>query len=273
MQFMMITNQPSIAEYIERNGVHRIFLDQEVLGKKERQGHLNTHKASHSNEDVRAVREKISCAELMVRVNPLNPGSKEEIDNAIAYGAQRLMLPMFSDVEDVLRFRKLVAGRVPITLLAETEQSLKCLVNWIEQLDIGRDEVHIGLNDLSLDLGMKFLFEPLARGIIDEASQVLNRAGITWGFGGVARVGSGELPAEKLLGEHIRLGSTRVILSRAFHQNANSVESLLQQVAFEEEIRSLNYWVQKWTSASQSQLAKNSADVAEIIVNISEKLK
>lgn len=41
-------------------------------------------------------------------------------------------------------------------------------------------------------------------------------AGIKYGFGGIARVGAGELPAEMIIREHYRLGSTMAILSRSF---------------------------------------------------------
>ena len=36
------------------------------------------------------------------------------------------------------------------------------------------------------------------------------------GFGGIARLGFGMLPAEHVIAEHYRLGSTAVILSRSF---------------------------------------------------------
>ena len=40
--------------------------------------------------------------------------------------------------------------------------------------------------------------------------------GIPYGFGGIARIGEGTLPAESIVMEHYRLGSSRVILSRSF---------------------------------------------------------
>ena len=54
LNFMMITASPDIAAFIEQHGVVRIFMDQEVMGKAERQGHLDTHKAAHSVEQVEA---------------------------------------------------------------------------------------------------------------------------------------------------------------------------------------------------------------------------
>ena len=37
-----------------------------------------------------------------------------------------------------------------------------------------------------------------------------------FGFGGIARIGEGDLPSDNILGEHVRLGSQSVILSRTF---------------------------------------------------------
>ena len=39
---------------------------------------------------------------------------------------------------------------------------------------------------------------------------------IPYGFGGIARLGFGMLPAEHVIAEHYRLGSSMAILSRSF---------------------------------------------------------
>ncbi|HSP31501.1 MAG TPA: aldolase/citrate lyase family protein, partial [Halomonas sp.] len=205
LNFMMITASPDVASFIEQHGVTRIFMDQEVIGKAERQGHLDTHKAAHSLEEIAAVANVLKQAELMVRLNPLHASTRQEIDAAIAHGAQRLMLPMFSSRAEVVEFMDMVNGRVPVTFLVETAASLVRLPDWLGLLTPGRDEVHIGLNDLSLSLGLNFLFEPMAARLLDPAAAVLNQAGVTWGVGGVARIGQSELPAETVLGEHVRL--------------------------------------------------------------------
>src|SRR5690625_5302224 len=109
---MMITASPEVAAFIEQHGVARIFMDQEVLGKAERQGHLDTHKAAHSLEEIAAVAGVLKQAELMVRLTPLHTGSADEIGAALDHGAQRLMLPMFTTRREVEQFLNLVAGRV-----------------------------------------------------------------------------------------------------------------------------------------------------------------
>ena len=60
------------------------------------------------------------------------------------------------------------------------------------------------------------MFELLAVGTVDLLCMMFKSAGIPYGFGGVACVGAGALPADSILKEHYRLGSSMVILSRSF---------------------------------------------------------
>lgn len=60
------------------------------------------------------------------------------------------------------------------------------------------------------------MFEFLADGGVDALAVKLRAAGIAFGFGGIARIGGLVPPAERILAEHFRLGSTGVILSRSF---------------------------------------------------------
>ena len=271
IHYMMITSSPEVAAFIEQHGVARIFMDQEVLGKAERQGHLDTHKAAHSLEEIAAVAGVLKQAELMVRVNPLNPHSHEEIQAALDHGAQRLMLPMFTSRADVELFLALVDGRVPVTFLVETPQSLVRMPDWLPLLKRGRDEVHIGLNDLSLGMGLNFLFEPMAGRLLDPAAERFNAAGVRWGVGGIARIGQGELPAETVLGEHVRLGSRWVILSRAFHQGASSSAELLQNLDFPAEIAKLREAEACWRKASPETLLANQQALAECAFRLGRK--
>ena len=64
--------------------------------------------------------------------------------------------------------------------------------------------------------GMKFMFELLADGTVEKLCRKIADKGLKYGFGGIARVGYGVLPAEYIIGEHYHLGSTSAILSRGF---------------------------------------------------------
>ena len=273
LNFMMITASPEVAAFIEQHGVARIFLDQEVLGKAERQGHLNTHKAAHTLQEISAVADVLRQAELMVRINPVNTKTLDEINAALDHGAQRLMLPMFTTRDEVELFLKWVNGRVPVTFLAETPQSIVRLPDWLTLLKPGYDEVHIGLNDLSLSMGLNFLFEPMASRLLDSPAKYLNDAHIRWGIGGVARIGQGELPAEVVIGEHVRLGSQWVILSRAFHQGASSSSDLLQTLNFPSEVSKLRDAEVSWREAGLDALLDNQQVLAKCAFHLGREAK
>lgn len=215
---MYITNEPRVAHIAEENGVDRIFVDLEVRGKEERQGHLDSVKSHHSLADISRVRETLTSAELLVRCNALYEGSRAEIDEIISRGADIVMLPMWGSVDDARRFRDYVGGRTRVLLLLETIAAEQALDEVL--LLEGIDEVLIGLNDLHLQYRQKFMFELLANGKIDELMGKLKGAGKTCGFGGIAGLNQGLISGRNILTEHYRLKSDMAILSRSFCDTA-----------------------------------------------------
>ncbi|MCR4594336.1 MAG: aldolase [Clostridiales bacterium] len=214
LELMYITNRTDVAALAEKAGVDRIFVDMEYIGKDKRQGGLDTVQSHHTVEDIKKIRPVLSSSKLLVRCNPINPGSREEIDSIADAGADIIMLPFFKTAEEVKDFISMVNGRMRTCLLIETDSAAE---NIDEILEVpGIDEVYIGLNDLHLCYGMTFMFQLLADGTVEKLAEKIKKKGISFGFGGVARVGTGILPAECIFGEHYRLGSERVILSRAF---------------------------------------------------------
>jgi len=216
LRFMLITASPERAAEAERAGVDRIFVDLETLGKRERQAGRSTVISGHTLEDAARVRKVLGSSALLVRVNPLHEGTAAEVEGAIGAGAGLLMLPMLRSAAELGAVSRLVAGRAELVALVETREAAE-RIDEVAAVP-GLSEIYVGLNDLSLSLGLDFLFEPLASGLVDRLAAAARRAGLPFGFGGVARVGEGLLPAELVLGEHLRLGSTAVILSRAFHE-------------------------------------------------------
>ncbi len=215
LKLMYITNDPTVAKIAAEAGVDRIFIDMEVLGKTERQGGMDTVRSHHVPKDIAAVRAAVGGrAAIMARINPLNPCSRAEIDASVENGADVIMLPMWRTADDLRRLVYMVGGRAKVMPLLETDTAADNLSEAVK-VD-GIDQMHIGLNDLHLCYHQKFMFQPLADGTVDRLCSVLREAGIPYGFGGVGRPGSGMLPAEYILGEHYRLGSQYVILSRSF---------------------------------------------------------
>lgn len=235
LKLMYITNQPEIAEIAEQNGVDRIFVDLEMIGKQERQGGMDTVQSKHSIEDIVKIKQVAKNAEVLVRVNPIHEktdeysSSKEEIDAVISAGADIVMLPYFKSVEEVKKFLEYVDGRVKTMPLVETPEAV-AVIDEILSLS-GIDEIFIGLNDLSLGYGKKFMFELLADGTVEKLCFKFKQAKIPYGFGGIAAIGEGMLPAEYIIREHYRLGSTCVILSRSFcDTNKEKRKEIIQSV-------------------------------------------
>lgn len=237
IKFMFITNQADMATFVCKHGVQRIFIDLETLGKQERQGHLNTVMSAHTLEDLAALRQAVPDAELLVRINPLNPGSFDEINAVIELGADLMMLPMFHRCEEVSTVTQMINGRLPLIPLVETPGAVSVLSDIVEVPGVA--EIYIGLNDLSLALQFKFMFQPLVNGMLEKMAHILRAKSIPFGFGGIARLGQGKLSAELIMAEHLRLGSSCVILSRAFHGYANNLEELKHNIDFGAEIKRL----------------------------------
>ncbi len=220
LKLMYITNRTEIAQIAESSGVDRIFVDMEYIGKASRQGGLDSVKNHHIAEDVKAMKEAVESAEVLVRVNPIHEAtadycsSQEEINAVIKAGADIIMLPYIQSVDEVKTFIDLVDGRAKTMPLIETPESVDALD---EILEIpGIDEIYIGLNDLSLGYKKKFMFELLADGTVEKLCLKCKLKGIPYGFGGIASLGNGMLPSEYVIREHYRLGSTSAILSRSF---------------------------------------------------------
>ena len=220
LKLMYITNKPEIALIAEKSGVNRIFVDMEYIGKSDRQGGMDTVQSNHTIDDVRKIRQVLNKAELLVRVNPIHSAtqsylsSQEEIEQVIESGADIIMLPFFKTIEEVKNFLEFVGGRVRTMLLLETPESVEILDEILELPGI--DEIHIGLNDLSLGYNKKFMFELLADGTVEQICNIIKMKGLPFGFGGIAALGKGKLPAERIIAEHYRLHSSIAILSRSF---------------------------------------------------------
>lgn len=249
LKLMYITNRPDVAEIVEAAGVERIFIDMEFIGKSVRQGGMDTVQCHHTIEDICAVKRVLKRSQIMVRCNPIHEktaeycSSKEEINAAIEAGADILMLPYFKTAAEVREFVHLVDGRAKTLPLVETPEAVSC-IDEILEID-GIDEIFVGLNDLSLGYGMKFMFQLLIDGTVERLCEKFKAKGIPYGFGGIAALGKGMLPAEKVIAEHYRLGSTCAILSRSFC-NTNVITDLEEvHSIFDAGLKDIRAWERK----------------------------
>ena len=113
------------------------------------------------------------------------------------------------------------------------------------------------------------MFELLADGTVERLCKTIQTSGIKYGFGGIARVGYGMLPAEYIMAEHYRLGSTAAILSRGFC-DANLVEDPKTiEGVFIEGVKNIRKKEVELADYTETQFAENQTilkrKVAEII--------
>lgn len=267
MNLMILAADPQSAIEAQNAGVDRIFYDLEWIGKAERQHGRNTVKSNNNIDNIPAVRKVLNKSELLVRTNPIHAYSKEEVEKAIAYGADVLMLPMVMDHHDVEQYVEMVAGRAKVCIMIETAAAMARLDKILSVP--GVDELFIGLNDLHISMGLTFMFELLSDGLVEYIAQKCNKVGMPFGFGGIARIGEGDLPSDNILGEHVRLGSTSVILSRTF-KGVVGVDKNARKIDLSEEVLKVrNHMddINKWTLGQHSENRKKIADAVDFVVN------
>lgn len=269
-KLMYITNKVEVAEVAQKYGVDRIWIDLEVNGKEERQKDMDTVKSKHEIQDIGEIKPIIKSSELLVRVNPIYEKSKWEIDQVIEQGADIIMLPYFKTATEVEKFIEYVDGRCKTMLLVETPEAVQN-IDSILNID-GIDEVHIGLNDLHLGYKKKFMFELLTDGTVEYLCNKFKEYGIkSYGFGGISRIGSGELPAEDILTEHYRLGSTIAILSRSFCNTAKITDINEIEELFKTGVSDIRKKEEEIELYSQEKFEENQKEVEKIIKKIVSK--
>ncbi len=271
LKLLYITKDPAVARIAQAAGVDRIWADMEYIGKAERQGGMDTVQSCHTIEDVRSVRAAVTTSQLLVRVNPIHKAtadycsSEQEINDVIDAGADVIMLPFFKTVKEVRTFLDIVDGRIPTQLLLETPEAVE-VVDEILKLP-GVDEIHIGLNDLSLGYGMKFMFQLLADGTVDMLCGKFRAAGLPYGFGGIAAPGQGIVPAERVIAEHYRLGSTCAILARSFCNTSIITDLKEIERVFQTGVKAIRDFEEKCADG-EIDFDANRAEVCEIVQHI-----
>ncbi|MDO4465977.1 MAG: aldolase/citrate lyase family protein [Bacillota bacterium] len=277
LNFMYITNDPLVAQIAQDSGVDRIFVDLEYIGKTARQAGKDTVISKHTLEDVKAIRKVVSSSKLLVRVNPIHEkaeedmGSQDEINAVIEAGADIVMLPYFKTAKEVETFLSFVNGRAKTMLLLETKEAVDVLDEILMLPGIG--EIHIGLNDLSLSLHKTFLFETLADGYVENICRKIKEHKIPFGFGGIARLDYGNVPAQLIVKEHYRLGSTRAILSRAFCNAKNESYDSIRTI-FEKELKKIKELEQECASydTNSAYFLENKEELRKAIQGVLQKM-
>ncbi|MBO5848533.1 MAG: aldolase [Bacteroidales bacterium] len=271
-ELMILADTPETVEIAQEAGVDRIFYDLEYVGKAERQHGRNTVLSYNDIEKIPEIRKIVTTSKLLVRTNPIHAYTAMEVEKAIQYGADILMLPMVMDHHDVEKYVQLVHGRAKVCIMIETAAAM-ARIDKILAVP-GVDELFIGLNDLHISMGLTFMFELLSDGLVEYIADKCNNAGIPFGFGGIARIGEGMLPSDYILGEHVRLGSSSVILSRTF-KGVVGVDTNARPVNLKEEVdkvRKKIVDIKTWDKEAYTNNRKKIEEAVDaVIVKMKEK--
>lgn len=213
-----ITNNIIEAQIVDDLDIDWIFIDLEIIGKKERQLGRDAVFSNHSLSDVHKIKIKINNTKILVRCNPIGIWSKDEFDEINSRGSEidMVMLPYFKTIEEVKVFIDLIdTSKIKPALLVETIDAINNLDEILKIFPFSY--IHIGLNDLNIERGTISMFEPYVDGLIKKISSICIKNNQIFGIGGIGKIAADMSPSPKhLLNEHIRLNSKGVILSRSF---------------------------------------------------------
>lgn len=270
LKLMILAADPKSALDAQNAGIDRVFYDLEYIGKEARQHGRNTVKSFNNIDDIPEVRKVLNQSELLVRTNPIHAYSRQEVEKAISYGADILMLPMVMDQHDVEQYVQMVNGRAKICIMIETAASMARLDKILAVP--GVDELFIGLNDLHISMGLTFMFELLSDGLVEYIANKCNKAGMPFGFGGIARIGEGDLPSDYILGEHARLGSSSVILSRTF-KGVVGVDANARPIDLNEEVGKVRNRMNEFENWAMADYQENRLRITEAVDKIVNKIQ
>lgn len=235
--YIAITNDPNLAQNLSECGIQQIMVDTEIMGKVERQGHKDTIISDHSLNDIIVLKDLSLEAEIICRINPFHKGTFDEIDTAIRNGADVIMIPMITSMENYQSMVDRIHDRAEVLPLIETPYSFFKLS---EILDYSKlTQIHFGLNDLCISLGMKNLFEVLLSQTFQDTVSNVKTSGLTKGIGGIGDPQiSQKVSPLALLNMYQKCGSNSVILSRSFFTNSSEKEYIMRSLEiFENSIK------------------------------------
>lgn len=210
MDLLLFTVDPFWGRDVVTAGAAGIVVDWERRGKARRQQGENTQINQDTPEDLTRMRAATDGL-LVCRINGYGPWTPGEVDDAVARGADEILLPMVRTVEEVDRTLDLVAGRCGLGILVETQDAVD------RSADLARrplSRIYVGLNDLRIDRRSTELFRPLVDGTVDAVRATVEQP---FGVGGLTLPGGGfPVSADLLAAELVRMSTDFTFLRRSF---------------------------------------------------------
>jgi len=210
VDLFLFTVDPAWGADVVAAGATGIVVDWERRGKVRRQLGENTQINADTPEDLARMRAATD-GRLLCRINGAGPWTAAEVDEAVARGADEILLPMVRSTEEVDRTLDLVAGRCGLGILIETQAAVDRAAA-LARRPLSR--IYVGLNDLRIDRRSTEIFRPLVDGTVDAVRAEVAQP---FGVGGLTLPGGGSpVPSDLLAAELVRLEADFTFLRRSF---------------------------------------------------------
>lgn len=214
---LLFTTDANLAVAAVQGGAGGIVIDWERRGKAERQLGADTLVSQDTPGDLERIRAAVS-APVVCRVDAIGSGGAAQIEEAIALGADEVLLPMVREPREVSWALDAAAGRCGVGVMLETREALNC-TEALAVLPVTR--FYVGLNDLAIERGTASIFTPLIDGTIERLRAAAGR--VPLGFAGLTVTGGGSpIPSVLLLAELLRLRAGFTFLRRSFWRDVAS---------------------------------------------------
>ncbi|HZI96965.1 MAG TPA: hypothetical protein VFD41_05505 [Actinomycetales bacterium] len=211
MELFLFSVVPDLVRRTVAAGATGVVVDWERRGKSRRQAGHDTQINADTPRDLERVRAATDGL-VLCRLNGFGPWTADEVDAAVARGADELLLPMVRTTVEVDRALDLVGGRCGLGILVETSEAVAVAAE-LARRPLSR--VYVGLNDLRIDRGSRSLFDPLLDGTADAVRAACGA--LPFGIAGLTRPDAGRpVPSRLLAGELARLGASFTFLRRSF---------------------------------------------------------
>lgn len=197
-----------------------VIVDIERDGKAERQDQ-RSFISNHELSDIKVLKQA-GLNSVIARVNKFGINTPYEIETAIQYGAQGIMLPFFKYPYEVKETFDIVSGRVQLIPLFETVESIFHADKIFDLVNF--PYFHIGLNDLSLQLRANSMFELINTSIFKKFCEIAIAREKKYGVGGVGNPFdiTMDIAADEVIKVGANLGAIGWILSRQFFKMKTS---------------------------------------------------
>jgi len=209
-ELLLFTTDAAIVREAGAAGVAGFVVDWERRGKQDRQAGFDTQIGADDAEGLRRVRAH-TRSRVLCRINGVHAGTGDEVEEALAAGADELLVPMVRRPEQVEAVLARVAGRAGVGILVETRGALACL-DALARLPLAR--LYVGLNDLAIERGTENLFEAVIDGSVERVREAFPGP---FGFAGLTLPEAGRpVPCRLLIAEMARIGADFTMLRRSF---------------------------------------------------------